>query len=397
MDCKQIKELLSEYVDDMLSAETKAQVDKHLAECSGCAKELQELKLYLNEINFLEEVKAPSDFLEKVQQRLKQKPETKNIIHRLFPFKSKKIPLEILGFAAAAMLVFYLHSNIFKDKYVPFKSESLSEKEQAITDLKKDKQVPIDIDLIKTEEKSLEFSETEALETTLKKEVQAPYKKLRQSQRLSEDHYYQRKPEPVLEQDEPAKQKQDKRYRITKEAKKSEECLETEEKEQYLRDNEKLLGVEGNLDLYGKDLDAQTAEKPKTATYSEAEKDELKNNIDIKGSVSVSTIENLKETLAESSLERTDALEKIAVNEKPADLAETRKEIIKLIESFKGKIITQTANNISLEIAVTKKELFLKELEKIADIKKEVKIKYRETKDKVLIEIEFVTAGNKLE
>jgi len=44
-DCKQIGELLSDYVDGELDPETRTEVDQHMRDCPPCVEFLKELKV----------------------------------------------------------------------------------------------------------------------------------------------------------------------------------------------------------------------------------------------------------------------------------------------------------------------------------------------------------------
>ena len=43
MDCSELVELVTAYLDDALDADTRARVKAHLAECEGCANYVQQL------------------------------------------------------------------------------------------------------------------------------------------------------------------------------------------------------------------------------------------------------------------------------------------------------------------------------------------------------------------
>src|SRR5438045_265717 len=44
MNCRNIQPLLSEYIDNVLSARDTWEVDKHLAECNGCARVVNQMR-----------------------------------------------------------------------------------------------------------------------------------------------------------------------------------------------------------------------------------------------------------------------------------------------------------------------------------------------------------------
>jgi hypothetical protein len=133
MNCSKIKELLSEYVDEVLDVKTKALVDEHLSTCKDCQQELASLKALVNELGSLESVAPPSDFLHQIHERMEQRSWFPKILRTLFAPMRVKIPLEFAGAVAMAILVFFL-VHIQRDQYkmaeapMSLKQEKVAEK-----------------------------------------------------------------------------------------------------------------------------------------------------------------------------------------------------------------------------------------------------------------------------
>ena len=106
MECADIKELLSDYIDGALDPQTRAIVEEHLPGCEGCREELMSLKTLIQDLRSLDAVKAPSDFLEKVHERIEGRSRFLKIIHMFFVPMRIKIPLQFATVAATAVLVF---------------------------------------------------------------------------------------------------------------------------------------------------------------------------------------------------------------------------------------------------------------------------------------------------
>ena len=106
MDCSKIKERLSEYMDEVLDAETKAVVDKHLSTCKNCQEELASLKALVSELGSMEPVESPKDFLDQLHERMEKRSRLSRILRTLFVPMRIKIPLEFAGAVAVAILVF---------------------------------------------------------------------------------------------------------------------------------------------------------------------------------------------------------------------------------------------------------------------------------------------------
>jgi Putative zinc-finger len=108
MNCEEIKDLLSEYLDGELDQRERKLVEEHLENCPGCAEELDGLKDCLKNLGSLKNVEPPPDFLSQVHTRLEYQSAFKTAIKKIiFPIRFK-IPLEVAGLAAAAVLIVYL-------------------------------------------------------------------------------------------------------------------------------------------------------------------------------------------------------------------------------------------------------------------------------------------------
>ena len=108
MDCEEIKERLSAYVDDLLDGESRALVEEHLSSCKACEQELVSLKALVRELGALESVEPPKDFLDQLNERIEARSWFPKILRTLFRPMRVKIPLEFAGAVAVAILVFAL-------------------------------------------------------------------------------------------------------------------------------------------------------------------------------------------------------------------------------------------------------------------------------------------------
>jgi hypothetical protein len=136
MDCAGIDELLSEYIDGTLDSKTVQMVEKHISVCVDCKETLASLRAMVEELNALEPMKAPADFLEKIHQRMEPRSDFSRLFKKLFvPFKIK-IPLQLAAAATASILVVMVLNlqNSEYQKMQPLKaskSEWLAEKSKA--------------------------------------------------------------------------------------------------------------------------------------------------------------------------------------------------------------------------------------------------------------------------
>jgi hypothetical protein len=105
MECLRAKELLSEYLDGVLDTQSAAQLEMHLSRCTGCRQQLDALKALVSELNRLEPVKSPHDFLDQIHERLEPRSWFDTIVRKLFFPLRIKIPLELATAAVMAVLI----------------------------------------------------------------------------------------------------------------------------------------------------------------------------------------------------------------------------------------------------------------------------------------------------
>ncbi len=74
MDCKKIRDLLSEYIDSELNGRLSVEIDQHLSSCDGC-RQIHEAILgsSVNILRGSEKAKAPEDLWERVKTGLEEK------------------------------------------------------------------------------------------------------------------------------------------------------------------------------------------------------------------------------------------------------------------------------------------------------------------------------------
>jgi hypothetical protein len=109
MDCARVRELLSEYIDDVLDPETRARVEKHLDGCKACTEELTALQALVEELGTLEKIQPPDDFLDRLHERLTPHFSLQKLVQLFFVPIRVKLPLE---FATAAFLVILIYASL---------------------------------------------------------------------------------------------------------------------------------------------------------------------------------------------------------------------------------------------------------------------------------------------
>lgn len=98
MECHDIREKLSAYIEGLISSEEKLRIDEHLKACQHCSESLADLKKTLEYVRNLEEVEPPPWLSGKVMATVRSEAEQKRgILQRLFYPLHVKLPIEALA------------------------------------------------------------------------------------------------------------------------------------------------------------------------------------------------------------------------------------------------------------------------------------------------------------
>lgn len=112
MDCDQIREELSGYLDDVLDAAARQKVAAHLDVCPACRGELKGLQSLVSAMGDLEKVSAPPDFLEQLHARMTPAYRVRRFLKNLFlPFRLKW-PVQLTTALAMGVLVFFITQTV---------------------------------------------------------------------------------------------------------------------------------------------------------------------------------------------------------------------------------------------------------------------------------------------
>lgn len=116
MKCQNARELLSSYIDGVLSEKEKSSLERHLASCSRCSREAAQLRYIIETLHGLEEATAPSDFMSVLHEKLMrekvvpfQRPQAPDV-HRRFR----------TGWAVASVAGIALAVGIYVSSLVPY-------------------------------------------------------------------------------------------------------------------------------------------------------------------------------------------------------------------------------------------------------------------------------------
>lgn len=76
MNCNEIRELLSLYIDNNMDEEQMIEIEKHLLVCDACKIEFEEMVLVINAMKNLPEVEIPTQFDSRLREGLKKAAES---------------------------------------------------------------------------------------------------------------------------------------------------------------------------------------------------------------------------------------------------------------------------------------------------------------------------------
>lgn len=104
-ECKDIKELLSEYLDECLTDHSVKEVEDHLSKCKSCKSELKYLIKTINTIKNLPKYPAPSNILVSINKKIEER---KTLFQRIIPV-GLKISLGSVALILISLLVLQLY------------------------------------------------------------------------------------------------------------------------------------------------------------------------------------------------------------------------------------------------------------------------------------------------
>jgi hypothetical protein len=114
MQCDEIQEQLSAYLEDTLSPAERGIIDDHLRSCPECRKSLADLEMTISSIKGLDEIIPPPWLTQKVMTRVKAEAERKNrsLLQKLFYPLYIKLPIEAAGIFLVAITALYVFKSI---------------------------------------------------------------------------------------------------------------------------------------------------------------------------------------------------------------------------------------------------------------------------------------------
>lgn len=113
MECRNIQEKLSAYIDNLLPAREKTAFDEHLKSCSECTAALADLRKTLECLSALDPVEPPTWMAQKIMTRVRSDARTKrSLFRKLFYPLHIKLPIEAVATVLVVGLALYIYRDI---------------------------------------------------------------------------------------------------------------------------------------------------------------------------------------------------------------------------------------------------------------------------------------------
>ncbi|MGH7767541.1 MAG: anti-sigma factor family protein, partial [Candidatus Binatia bacterium] len=109
MNCPEVQELFSDYLDDRLAPSKASLLKEHLGSCAACRQELADLRQTIELIGSVEEIKTAPDFLAQVNRKIDSGSGMNRFWRLIFTPAKIKIPIEAGALAVVAVLAVYLY------------------------------------------------------------------------------------------------------------------------------------------------------------------------------------------------------------------------------------------------------------------------------------------------
>ena len=116
MECRDVKKLLSEYIDGVLAEGQVPVVKQHLLTCRDCKETYKSMNRLIELMHDMDPVAEPADFRANVRARLERRPSLIGRFRSLVSPPMVKVPL---GVAAALIVAFAVTQMPGPDKQTP--------------------------------------------------------------------------------------------------------------------------------------------------------------------------------------------------------------------------------------------------------------------------------------
>jgi len=113
MECHDIQEKISAYIEGLASHEEKSMIEEHLKSCQECKTFLADLKKTVSYVKTLEDIEPTAWLSQKIMTRVREEAVPKEgFIHKLFYPLHIKLPVQAIATILIAMSAFYIFKTI---------------------------------------------------------------------------------------------------------------------------------------------------------------------------------------------------------------------------------------------------------------------------------------------
>jgi anti-sigma factor RsiW len=109
MNCNEIQERLSEYVDNRMNAEMSAVIESHLASCADCSEVFAHIAGTVRLLKAEPQVEPPMGLVTRVMAHVNDEPAKQSFWQRLFPSFGLNFSLQISAMVIVGVLVVFLY------------------------------------------------------------------------------------------------------------------------------------------------------------------------------------------------------------------------------------------------------------------------------------------------
>ncbi len=120
MECSDVREKLSAYLEGIISPEERQLVDEHIKACGRCNESLADLKKTLEYVRALKEVEPPPWLVQKIMARVRSERESRvGILRKLFFPLHIKLPIEAIAAIFVVLTTVYVFKTIQPEMELP--------------------------------------------------------------------------------------------------------------------------------------------------------------------------------------------------------------------------------------------------------------------------------------
>ncbi len=112
MNCDQVQEKLSEYLENALGEEEQNGLTTHLALCTQCRADAEALRRAIRSVSSLPSVDPPPGLSTKIMAKIREDAERPGLWRRLFPSMPMKVPLHAAAILIIGGIAVYLYQAI---------------------------------------------------------------------------------------------------------------------------------------------------------------------------------------------------------------------------------------------------------------------------------------------